>query len=355
MHTYMIGKTGVGKSTCIRTMAMQDIQRGRGLCLIDPHGDLVEQVFSSIPDHRKDDVVYLDVTNPKLNLRYNPLRKVTYERRALLASSILEVFQKLWDKAWGVRLEHIFRHTLLTLLDQPQATIADVTKLLQDKAFRKQCLEHIVNPDVKTFWLKEYPHYKMYDVLPVLNKIGGMLAYPSIKRVLIENQEEISLRRIMDQKKILLVNLSKGHVGEDVAHILGALLVTSLSSAAFSRVDTLEISRVPFHIYMDEFQNFTTLSLVNMFSELRKFKIAMILAHQYIYQLDEKIRRAIFGNCGTLISFRIGSEDAIHISKEMYPKFGLEDLINLPNYNIYLKLMIDGKPSRPFSAEIVKK
>ena len=184
-----------------------------------------------------------------------------------------------------------------------------------------------------------------------MNKIGGMLAHPVINRVLIENTEEVSIRKAMDDRKIILVNCSKGHIGSDVAHILGALFITSIGSAAFSRVDTPEANRVPFHVYIDEFHNFTTLSLVNMFSELRKFKVSMTLAHQYMHQLDDEIRHAILGNVGTVISFRIGTEDAQVMAREMYPTFDVEDFINLPNYSIYLKLMIDGRVNRAFSGK----
>jgi len=350
LHTYIIGKTGTGKSTLIETKLMQDIHARRGVCLLDPHGDLVEKIANQIPKERKNDLVYFNVPNRNLDLRYNPLKNVSYEKRSLVASSIIEVFAKLWKNAWGVKLEHILRYTLLTLLDQPNATLADIPKLLLEKEYRYRAVQHVINPEVKSFWKREFPRYMHYDLLPVLNKIGGMLAHPVIKRVFIENTEEISLRKIMDEKKILLVNLSKGHLGEDVAHLIGALLVTSLGSATFSRVDTPEHNRIPFMIYLDEFHNFTTLSLVNMFSEMRKFKVGMILAHQYLHQLDDKIRRAILGNIGTLITFRIGVEDAQYIAKEMYPTFGLEDCINLPNYSIYLKLMIDGVPSKAFSA-----
>jgi type IV secretory pathway TraG/TraD family ATPase VirD4 len=350
MHTYIIGKTGTGKSTLLKTMLKQDIAAGRGVCLLDPHGDLVQDVMSAIPAERKEDVMYFNVPDISLKFKYNPFKKVSYEKRSLVASGILEVFKKLWDDAWGVKLEHILRYCILTLLDQKQATIGDIPKLLLDKSFRNQAFAAIKNDDVKAFWRKEFPEYNKYDLLPVLNKVGGMLAHPVLKRVLIENQDEISLRKVMDQKKILLVNLSKGFVGEDVAHILGALLVSSISSASFSRVDTEEEERVPFMVYMDEFHNFTTLSLVNMFSELRKFKVGMILAHQYMHQLDDEIRHAILGNAGTLISFRVGTEDAQCLTKEMFPVFGLEDFINLPNRSIYLKLMIEGTPSQPFSA-----
>ncbi|MBS1683203.1 MAG: type IV secretion system DNA-binding domain-containing protein [Bacteroidetes bacterium] len=349
MHTYIIGKTGTGKSTLIRTMIMQDIQAGRGVCLLDPHGDLVQSVHDSISVERKKDVLYFNVPDRTLTLKYNPFKKVSYEKRSLVASGILDVFKKLWADAWGVKLEHILRHAILTLLDQPQATIADIPKLLLDRSYRYEAIKAVKNESVKSFWQKEFGNYNRYDLLPVLNKIGGMLAHPVIKRVLIENSDEVSLRKAMDEKKIILVNLAKGHIGEDAAHILGALFISSISAAAFSRVDTQEDSRVPYMVYMDEFHNFTTLSLVNMFSELRKFKVGMTLAHQYFFQLDDEIRRAILGNAGTIIAFRVGTEDSLFLSKEMFPEFGIEDFINLPNYYIYLKLMINGAPSRPFS------
>ena len=310
----------------------------------------MQDVLDAIPEHRKGDVIYFNVPDVTLTLKYNPFKKVSYEKRSLVASAILEVFKKLWSDAWGVKLEHILRYSILTLLDQKEATIADIPKLLLDKSFRIAAMPAIKNDSVKAFWQKEFTQYNRYDLLPVLNKVGGMLAHPVLKRVLIENKEEISLRKVMDNKKILLVNLSKGYIGEDVAHILGALLISSIGSAAFSRVDTVEENRVPFMAYMDEFHNFTTLSLVNMFSELRKFKVGLTLAHQYMHQLDDDIRHAILGNVGTLISFRVGTEDAQYLTKEMFPVFGLEDFINLPNRHIYLKLMIDGTPSQPFSA-----
>lgn len=350
MHTYMIGKTGTGKSTMIETMITQDIQAGRGCCLLDPHGDLVEKVVKSIPDNRKDDLIYFNIPDASLKLKYNPFRKVSYEKRSLVASGILDVFSKLWDSAWGVKLEHILRHAILTLLDQPKATIADIVEILLNKEFRTEAIKHVKSESVKKFWKREFKEYHKYDLLPVLNKIGGMLVHPVIKRVLIENPDEVSLRKAMDEKKIVLVNLSKGHVGADVSHILGALFITSIASASFSRVDTEEDKRIPFMVYVDEFHNFTTLSLIGMFSELRKFKVGMTMAHQYMAQLDPDIKSAVLGNVGTIISFRIGTEDAMILTKEMYPEFDVEDFINLPNYKIYLKLMIDGKPSRPFSA-----
>lgn len=350
MHMYVIGKTGTGKSTLLKSMFLQDVRDGRGACLLDPHGDLIEAIIKEMPEERKGDFLYFNLPDKELKLRYNPFKRVSYEKRSLVASGIMEVFKKLWSDAWGVKLEHILRYSILTLLDQQEATIADIPKLLLDRVFRTEAVKSVENPSVQEFWKKEFPHYNQYDLLPVLNKVGGMLAHPVIKKVLIENPDEVSLRRAMDVGKIILVNLAKGHIGQDASHILGALFISSLSSAAFSRVDTDEEQRVPFMLYMDEFHNFTTLSLVNMFSELRKFKVGLILAHQYFYQLEDEIRQAILGNAGTIISFRVGTEDAQFLSKEMYPVFWLEDFINLPNYHIYLKLMIEGSPSKPFSA-----
>lgn len=354
LHTYVIGKTGTGKSTLLRTMFMQDVNDGRGACLLDPHGDLASSIMERIPEHRKGDVIHFDIPNADMRLRYNPFKRVSFEKRSLVASGILDVFKKLWSDAWGVKLEHILRNCILALLDQPSATLDGVPSMLLDRDFRKEAIKNIENMSVKYFWQHEFPNYNRYDLLPVLNKVGGMLSHPVIRRVLIENPEEVSLRKAIDEKKIIIVNLSKGHLGEDSSHMLGALFVSSLSSAAFSRADAPEEARIPHMLYLDEFHNFTTLALVNMFSELRKFKVGMILAHQYVHQLDQDIRRAILGNAGTIISFRVGTEDAAYVAKEMFPVFDQESLINLANYRIYLKLMINGVPSKPFSAMTIR-
>jgi hypothetical protein len=349
LHTYIIGKTGTGKSTMIKTMFMQDIEVGRGACLIDPHSDLSESIYLSVPDNRRKDIIYFNVPDAALTLRYNPFKRVSFEKRSLVGSNILDVFKKLWSDAWGVKLEHILRHAILTLLDQPSATIADIPKLLLDSGFRNKAVEAIENESVRLFWKKEFPNYNRYDLLPVLNKVGGMLAHPVIKRVLIENKDEVFLRKAMDERKIIIVNLSKGHVGEDVAHLLGALFISSINGAAFSRVNTEEHLRVPFTCYVDEFHNYATNSFMGMLSELRKFGVGLVLANQYLHQMDDDLRRAVLGNVGTLISFRVGTEDSWLLAKEMYPAFKAEDFINLPNYSIFLKLMIDGTPSKPFS------
>lgn len=354
LHTYIIGKTGTGKTNLLETQILQDIDSVRGFCLMDVHGDLISKIYSSIPKYRLNDVIYLDITDPNHKFKFNPFVQVPYERRPLIASGILEVFEKLWKSAWGLKLEHILRYVLLTLLDQEQADISDITRLLDDERFRGECYKHIVNEDIKKFWQSEFKLYSKADLLPIYNKVGAFLVYPAIKRLLIDNTDEISFRNIMDHRKILLINISKGIIGENVAGILGSLLLNTISFTAFTRIDIPESTRTPFFIYLDEFQNYTTPSLVNMLSELRKFKLGMIMAHQYLSQLTDEIRDAVLGNVGTVICFRLGASDASYFAKEFYPVFDIVNFVNLPNYEIFLKLMIDGTPSYPFSAKTFK-
>lgn len=358
-HTYIIGKTGAGKTNLLRTKIFQDIQSDRGLCLFDIHGDLVKEIQHHLPLRRKDDVIFLNIPDKDLLFGYNPLRPVSYEKRSLIASSILETFERLSSsKSWGAKLSHILRFILLTLLDQKKADFSDILRIMRDKEYRKACLKTVINPDVRDFWTKEFYQYTKFDLVPIYNKIGGFLAHPAIKRFLVENKDIISLRKIMDDKKILLINLSKGAIGSDSAYLLGSLLLSSLTSASFSRIDTLEEQRTPFHIYLDEFQNYTNPSLVNMLSELRKFKVTLTMAHQYLAQLDNDIKNAVLGNVGTIICFRVGAVDAQYMIKELFkeyqPILNIGDYVNLPNYSIYLKLMIDGQPSKPFSATTIR-
>lgn len=354
MGQYILGKTGSGKTNLIKTLLYQDILQNRGCCLFDINGDLLKEVLTFIPKERLKDVVYLDTSNQQLTLGYNPLKKVSYYKRPLIASSILETFQKLWGKqAWGLKLEYILRNSVLTLLDQPSATLNDIPKLLLNPHFQKECLNHVVSKSVKRFWLVEFPKYSKADILPVLNKVGSFLSIPILKKILVDNTEQISLRHIMDTNKIFLINLSKGTLGNDGANLLGSLLLTALSSAGFSRINSAEGKRVPFFIYLDEFQNYTTESITNMFSELRKFKIGFVLAHQYLHQLTTDIRNAVLGNIGTIICFRLGHADAKYMAQEFYPIFEAIDFINLEHYHIYLRLLIDGKVSQAFSAKTV--
>jgi type IV secretory pathway TraG/TraD family ATPase VirD4 len=353
-HIYVIGKTGAGKSTLLETMMLQDISRGEGFTLLDPHGDLVERIAQAIPPHRRKDLIYFDVTDPAQPYGYNPLKRVAPEKRSLAASGILEVFHKTWgERAWGQRMEHILRNALLLLLDQPEATLADLLTLFRDEAFRKNAAKNCSNEQVRDFWLQEFPKYSRFAaeaVAPIQSKVSAFLSDPTLCRVLTTPREPIHIRKLMDEGKILLVNLAKGKLGEDSAALLGGLLVTTIGLAAFSRADMPEKDRRPHWLYVDEFQSFTTLSLANMLSELRKYKVGMTLAHQYLHQLDPDIRHAVLGNAATLIAFRLGAPDAAYIAREFDPVFTGTDVLTLPNYHIYLKLLVDGEPSKPFSA-----
>jgi type IV secretory pathway TraG/TraD family ATPase VirD4 len=357
-HIYVIGKTGTGKSTLLETMALQDIRRNVGLALIDPHGDLVERLARQIPDSRQPDVIYLNASDPLQPFGYNPLRHVREDRVALAASGFLEVFKKMWPDAWGVRMEHILRNVLLALLEQPNATMHDILRIFSDKTFRTTVAKTLKNATVRTFFEKEYDRYsfgyRADGVASIQNKVGAFLSDPLLNRILTTSKSDIHIRKIMDDGKVLLVNLAKGRLGEDSSSLLGGLLTTTIGLAAYSRADSVQGERRNFFVYVDEFQSFTTMALANMLSELRKYGVGFTIAHQYMHQLDPDIRHAVLGNAGTIISFRIGAEDAPYLVREFVGQFDEADLVQLPNFRIYLKLMIDGSPSLPFSATTLK-
>jgi type IV secretory pathway TraG/TraD family ATPase VirD4 len=353
-HVYIIGKTGTGKSTMLETMALQDLEHGNGFALIDPHGDLVERIAQRIPAWRSAEVIYLNAVDPDQPYGYNPLRHVSEDRIALAASGMMEVFKKMWPDAWGVRMEHILRNVLMALLEQPDATLHDVLRMLSDQNFRKGVARDLRNETVRTFLLKEFDRfsfgYRADGTAPIQNKVGAFLADPMLNRILTAPKIDLHIRRIMDEGKVLLVNLAKGQIGEDSSSLLGGLLVTTIGLAAYSRADIPAPNRRDFFVYIDEFQSFTTLALANMLSELRKYRVGFTVAHQYLHQLEPDVRHAVLGNTGSIISFRVGAEDASYLVREFNDRFGEIDLLQLPNYRIYLKLMIDGTPSRPFSA-----
>lgn len=357
-HIYAIGRTGTGKSTLLETLAHQDIRAGRGVAVIDPHGDLVERLARNIPKDRAQDLIYLNPASGQSQLRYNPLRKVRADKISLAASGVLEAFKKIWGgNSWGPRMEHVLRNTLFALIEYGDATLPDILRFFNDKDFRQEVLKRVTNEQVRAYWANEYarynPFYRQDAISPIQNKVGAFLADPRLRALLTGDAKDLQVRRLMDEGKILLVNLSKGELGEDSANLLGALLVSTISLAAFSRAEQAESARRDFFVYLDEFQNFTTLAVANMVSELRKYRVGLVLAHQHLHQLEADVRHAVLGNVGTLISFRLGAEDAQVIAREFAPEFEMEDLLNLPNHTIYLKLMIDGAPSRPFSATTI--
>ena len=353
-HMYIIGKTGVGKSTLLETLALKDLAAGRGFALVDPHGDLVESVAAAALKDQGDRVVYLNASDPAQPFGYNPLRRVRDDKIPLAVSGLLETMKKLWPDAWGVRMEHVLRNSLYALLERDESRLPDILKLYGNKEFRKEIVGKIRNETVRRFWMDEFENYpprlRADACAPIQNKLGALLSDPTLRRILVEPDIDLHFRQIMDDGKVLLVNVSKGRLGEDSAFLLGGLIVSTLGLAAFSRAEADPSGRRPFFLYLDEFQSFTTLMLANMMSELRKQGIGLVFANQHLQQLDPEIRSAVIGNAATLISFRVGAEDAAFIAREFQPKFGTEDLLNLANREIYLKLMIDGAPSPPFSA-----
>lgn len=353
-HLYILGKTGTGKSTLLETLMLDDARKGYGFALLDPHGDLAQKIKSRIPWSRSDDVIDFDVADAHQPYGFNPLANVSPDKRPLACSGLIQVFKHLWQDSWGPRLEHILRNSLLTLLDYPNANLADILKLLSDRDFRNKVIPFISNEQIKEFWIKEFDKYperlRAEAVSPIQNKVGAFLSHPLLQKILTNPEKPLSLRRIMDEGKILLVNLAKGSLGEDVSNLLGSLLISRFDLAALSRGNIPESDRGDYTLYLDEFHNFTTQSLVLMLSELRKYRLSLVLAHQYLTQLEPSIKDAILGNAGTIIVFRIGAMDAEVLAQEFAPEFTITDFTNLANYHIYLKLMIDGKMSKPFSA-----
>jgi hypothetical protein len=311
-----------------------------------------------VPDKRQSDLIYFNVPDFSRPLGFNPLESVSPEKRPLAAAGLLDVFQKIWADSWGPRLEHILRNALLALLDQPNATLAGVLQLLSEKSYRQQAMARVANRQVREFWLQEYEAYparfRAEAIAPIQNKVGAFLADPVLQQILTRERSSFDLRAVMDEGKILLVNLAKGKIGEGPAALLGSLLVARIGLAALSRTEFAEENRRAFFLYLDEFQNFTTLSLANMLSELRKYRVGLVLAHQYLSQVQEEIRDAILGNVGTTIAFRVGPADAEILGKEFCPEVSALDLMDLANYQIYLKLMVDGVVSRPFGGETTR-
>lgn len=357
-HVYVIGKTGSGKTTLMENMVVADILAGRGVGVIDPHGEFAERILKFVPPERAEDVVYFNPSDVEFPIGFNPLEQVGEEYHHLVASGLMGVFKKIWIDAWSARMEYILNNALLSLLEYPGSTMLGVTRILTDKVYRSEVVEHLTDPVIKNFWINEFSRYNQrYETeatAAILNKVGQFIANPVIRRIVGQPHSTIDLRKIMDGRKIFIANLSKGRVGEDNSELLGAMLVTKMQLAAMSRVDIPEEERQDFYLYIDEFQNFSTESFANILSEARKYRLNLTLAHQYIAQLvhdqNTKVRDAVFGNVGTIIAFRIGADDARFLEREFTPTFTESDLVNLSKYHIYIKLLINGTASKPFSA-----
>ncbi|MDD2753476.1 MAG: type IV secretion system DNA-binding domain-containing protein [Candidatus Portnoybacteria bacterium] len=357
-HVYIVGKTGTGKTTLLENMAKQDIQAGKGLAIVDPHGDFAEKMIDFVPSNRVNDVIYFNPADMDFPIAFNVMEQVDSEHRHLVASGLIGVFKKIWAESWGPRLEYVLRNAVLALLEYPGATLLGIMRLLVDKEYRAKVMDKVKDPVVKSFWVDEFSKYKgnfeVEAISPIQNKVGQFLTNPLIRNIVGQTKSTIDPRKVMDEGKVLILNLSKGQVGEDASALLGAMMITKIQLAAMSRVNVPENERKDFYLYVDEFQNFATDSFANILSEARKYHLNLVLAHQYIGQLatdtSTRVRDAVFGNVGTIIVFRVGAEDAEFLEKEFSPEFVADDLVGLGFAQVYLKLMINGFSSRPFSA-----
>ncbi len=354
-HMYIIGKTGMGKTAMMENMIIQDIHKGSGVALVDPHGDTAERLLNCIPSYRINDVVYFNPADLDFPIAFNVLEKVDYSQRHLVASGLMGVFTKIWANVWSARMEYILNNTILALLEVPGNTLLGITRMLIDEDFRNKIVKQVKDPIVKSFWEKEFASYKeryrTEAVAPIQNKVGQFLSSSIIRNIVGQTKSTINLRKIMDEGKILILNLSKGRIGEDASALLGAMMITKLQIAAMSRVDIPEDERKDFYLYVDEFQNFSTESFADILSEARKYRLNLILAHQYMAQLDESVKNAVLGNVGTMVAFALGPSDAKELSVEYEPYVHISDLVNVPKFHIYIKPSVNGMTTKPFYAK----
>jgi hypothetical protein len=356
-HMYVIGKTGMGKSTLLENMAIQDIRNGEGLAFIDPHGGTADKLLEYVPPERIKDVVYLAPFDMNQPIAFNVMEDVGYDKRHLVVSGLMATFKKIWVDAWSARMEYILTNTLLALLEYPDATLLHVNRMYTDKAFRAKVVDNVKDPVVKDFWVREFTGYGdkvTQEATPAIqNKIGQFTSNPLIRNIIGQPKSSFDIRNLMDTQKILIINLSKGQVGETNMRLLGSMLTTRIFLAAMSRAElsAVDINSLPdFYFYVDEFQNFANDTFADILSEARKYKLSLLIAHQYVEQMDDQVRAAVFGNVGTTVAFRVGPFDAETLETVFTPEFTKEDLVNLTFAQIYLTLMIDGVGSRPFSA-----
>ncbi len=356
-HMYVIGMTGMGKSTMLENLAIQDIQSGEGVAFIDPHGGTAEKLLSYVPEHRIKDVVYFAPFDADYPISFNVLDDVDPKRRHLVVGGLMSAFKKIWVDAWSARMEYILQNILHALLEYPGSTLLGVNRMLSDKDFRKKVVDNITDPSVKAFWVEEYAKYTdkfAAEAAPAIqNKVGQFTGNPLIRNLVGQAKSSFDIREILDNRKILIMNLSKGRMGEDNSNLIGSMLITKMYLAAMSRADATEVEmrQLPaFNFYVDEFQSFASDSFANILSEARKYKLNLTIAHQYVEQMSDEVKAAVFGNVGSMVVFRVGSTDAEIFEKEFAPYFMLEDIVSLGQRQIYLRLMIDGVGSQPFSA-----
>lgn len=354
LHTYIIGKTGTGKSTLMENMIFDDIREGRGVAVVDPHGELIEHILDLIPEERLDDVIYFNPSDYDYPVGFNVLESVDPDMKNIIASGVVGIFKKIFGESWGPRLEYILRNAILALLEYPNATLLGVMRILSDNSYRRQVISYVKDPVVRDFFMNEYekyePKFRQEAIAPIQNKVGQFTSSSTIRNIIGQPKSTMDIRKIMDEGKILLANLSTGRIGEDNSALLGAMLITKIQLAAMSRTNITEAERRDFYLYVDEFQNFATDSFATILSEARKYRLNLVMINQYINQMPETVANAVFGNVGTMIAFRVGAADAQSLIKEFEPIFDANDLVNQPNRHIYIKMAIDGVTVPAFSA-----
>ncbi len=354
-HIYVIGKTGMGKSTMLENMAIQDILNDEGVCFIDPHGSSAERLLKYIPKHRIKDTLYFAPFDSEYPVAFNILEDIGFENRHLVVSGIMGIFKRIWKDTWSSRMEYILQNALLALLEYPNTTLLDVNRMLSNPEFRRDVLANISDPVVKRFWVEEFASYTdryAQEATPAIqNKVGQFISNPVVRNIVGQSRSSFDLREFMDERKILIVNLAKGKLGELNADLLGSLLTVKLYLEAISRADQSEENLAPFYTYIDEFQSIVNDSFADILSEARKYRLSLTLAHQYIEQLPDTVRAAVFGNVGTTVSFRVGPKDAEVLESLFAPVFKAQDISSLAQSEVYLTLLIDGAASPPFSAK----
>ena len=356
-HVYIIGKTGSGKTTLLRNMIVQHIALGHGVGLIDPHGDLAEELLNYVPPRRADHLVYFNPGDLEFPIGFNLLANIAPDERHLVASGIVGAFKNIWRDSWGPRLEYILYNAVAALLDCPNSTLLGVNRMLTDAKYRSWVIRQIKDPFIRAFWAEEYagydPRFQREAIAPIQNKLGQFLLNPVIRNILGQVKAKVSIPFVMDDSRIFIANLSKGHLGHDKANLLGSLLVTQFQLAAMARANRPESERRDFHLFIDEFQNFSTDAFASILAEARKYRFCLVLSHQYIDQLSLPVRQAVFGNVGTVIAFRIGYTDAEIMEKEFGKTFSAAAIADLDRYEATVKLLEDGTNKEPFRARML--
>lgn len=357
-HLYIIGKSGVGKSKLQELMVRQDIAYGHGVCIIDPHGEFIDDVLDFIPENRVEDVCIIDPSDFEYPASFNPLANVDPTFKHQLTQGLIEVLEKQFGSNWTPRLEHVFRFTTLALLDYPYATMRGMISMLTDRNYRQKVVEYIEDDMVKRFWAIEFADWsEKFDtdaIIPLVNKLGQFLSDPMLRNIFGQKENKVDIEWLMNNKKIIMINLSKGKIGEENSSFFGSMFITKIKQAGMARAKIEKADRDDFYLYVDEFQNLVTDTFENILSEARKYGLNLTVAHQYVGQLLPKVQAAVLGNVGSIISFRVGGDDAVKLKPEFAPVFDVKDLINLGVGEFYIKMTIDGESYDPFSAETLR-